>query len=221
MNVVISLGGSLIYPRQIDYGFINKFKALVEEYLEKGFSFIIITGGGKLARDMQKKAKNASDEEKDWLGIDATKKNAELLKSVFREEDVHGEIINDPSKKIETDKNIIIASGWKPGFSTDYDAVLLAQNNDAHIIINMSNIEYVYNKDPKHHKDAQPLKEISWVDFRKLVGEGWTPGLNMPFDPVAAKHAHEHSEKIYIIGKDLDNLRNLLDKKDFKGTVIE
>jgi uridylate kinase len=85
----------------------------------------------------------------------------------------------------------------------------------------MTNIDYVYNKDPKKHKDVTPLKDISWEDFQKIVGEEWSPGLNMPFDPIATKHAKELNLKVIIInGNNLENLSNYLEQKEFKGTTI-
>ena len=48
--VVISLGGSLIVPEEIDWEFVRDFKVLIEEQIAKGFKFILITGGGRTAR---------------------------------------------------------------------------------------------------------------------------------------------------------------------------
>ncbi len=222
MKVIISLGGSLIYPDDIDTLFIKNFRQLILEYLEKGFEFAIICGGGKLARDFQAAAEKIvriDSEKKDWLGIDATKLNASLIKTAFGDK-AHDRIISDPTKQIHTDKKIIIGSGWKPGWSTDYDAVLIAKNLKADMIVNMSNITHVYDSDPRQNKEAKKLDDISWPEFRRLVGEDWSPGLNMPFDPIASKEAEKSHITVKIIGKDLDNLKNLLDRKRFIGTTI-
>ena len=62
---------------------------------------------------------------------------------------------------------------------------------------------------------------ISWDDFRKLVGDKWDPGLNMPFDPIASKEAETLSLKVAIInGKNLESFENFLDNKSFVGTLI-
>jgi uridylate kinase len=222
-KIIISLGGSLIYPESIDVDFLKKFKSLIETYVKKGFQFVIICGGGKLARNYQESAESIislSDTDKDWLGISATKMNAELVKSIFKKQEVYDRVIFDPTIKLDTDKNIIICSGWKPGWSTDYDAVLMAENIGSNKIINMSNIDFVYDRDPKENKDAKSLKEISWPEFRKLVGDKWSPGLNMPFDPIAAKEAEKNNFKVIIIGKELSNLEKVLDDNEFKGTTI-
>jgi len=114
----------------------------------------------------------------------------------------------------------LVAGGWLPGCSTDYDAVLMAKNLRIKEIINISNVEYVYDKDPKKHVNAKKMEKMSWVEFGKLVGTKWKAGMNAPFDPIASIEARKLNMKAYIIGKDLTNLENLLDGKKFRGTVI-
>jgi uridylate kinase len=114
-----------------------------------------------------------------------------------------------------------VASGWKPGFSTDYDAVLLAERFKADSVINLSNIEQVYSDDPKKNPDAKPIDKISWPDFCRLVGDEWVPGKNVPFDPVASRHASKIGLKvIFAAGRNLENLKKILSGEVFLGTVI-
>ena len=78
-------------------------------------------------------------------------------------------IITDPNKKVKTNKDIIVGAGWKPGWSTDYDAVLIAKNHNVKTIINLTNIDYVYDKNPSEFPDAKPLKEL----IGKVLNELW------------------------------------------------
>ena len=222
-KIIISLGGSLIYPDKIDLDFIKEFKSLIEEYVKKDFIFIIVCGGGKICRDYIKSAseiRDLSDQEKDILGIQVTKLNAYLMKSIFNPDLVYEEVFDNPTIPLNTNKKVIICSGYKPGCSTDYDAVLLAENLKADTIINMSNVSHVCDCDPKKNSNAKKLTKISWKDYRNLIGNKWSPGLNTPFDPIASKKAYELALKVIIIGKSLNNLKNILDKKTFDGTVI-
>ena len=155
----------------------------------------------------------------DWIGIHATVLNAEFVRSLFGNL-AEEFIVRDPTQKISFNKKVLIAAGWKPGWSTDYDAVLLAKNLGADAIINMSNVDYIYDKDPKKHKDAKKIKRISWKDYRKISGDKWEAGLSLPFDPVAAKEAEKSKLKAAIIGKDLENFEKVLDGKEFRGTLI-
>ena len=115
----------------------------------------------------------------------------------------------------------MVAAGWRPGNSTDYIAVILAKYFDASVVINLSNIDYVYDVDPRTHPEAEPRECMTWPDFRALVGDEWSPGLSAPFDPVAARLAEERNMEVVIMnGNDLDNVARYLNNEPSRGTVI-
>jgi len=222
---IISIGGSLIVPPEgIDWHFLQKLRALILEKIKQGHKFFLIAGGGATARNYAQAASRIvkiDKEDLDWLGIHATRLNAHLLRTIFRGE-ANPEIIKNPTFRLYSEKSIMVASGWKPGWSTDYVATMMAREYGAKIIINLSNIDYVYDKDPNKHADAKIKLKMTWPEFRKLVGNKWSPGLNAPFDPVAAKKSEELGLEVIIMnGKDIDNLENYLAGKKFKGTVIK
>ena len=222
-TIILSLGGSLICPKDFDFNFLKKFRQVIEKYIKKNRKFVIICGGGKLARTFQEIASKSSklnNEELDWLGIHATKISAYLVKSIFGR-NAEDFIISNPSQKINFKKNILIAAGWLPGWSTDYDAVLLAKNLRVKEIVNMGNVDYVYDKDPKKHKGAKKIGNISWQNYMRLISQKWKAGMNAPFDPIAAKEAKKSRIKVFIIGRDLKNFEGLLDGRKFNGTIIK
>lgn len=222
-TLVLSVGGSIISPDKPDYFFLKEFKNFVIRNLDK-YKFVIVCGGGKTAAYYNEAATRVSkikDTDLDWLGITATRLNAELMRVVFGELATE-KVIYDPSKKFASDKKIIIASGWKPGRSTDYIAIYLGKKLNATRVINLTNIEYVYDKDPRTNKDAKKLFNITWNEFRKIVGNKWTPRMNSPFDPIASKEAQKNKMNVAILkGTDLDNIQAYLDNKTFKGTIIQ
>ncbi len=222
-TVVISVGGSLIVPDKIDTIFLKKFRTVIEKYVREGIHFLIITGGGMTARQYQKAAKEAgelSKEDLDWLGIHATRLNGHLLLSLFRKH-AHPILITNPGKLMRTKKPIFVAAGWRPGRSTDYVAVTLAKKMGAKKLVNLSNIDYVYNKDPNKFKDAKPIQEIGWAEFRKLLPEKWDPGLHTPFDPIASREADRSGMEVAMInGGKLSEFEKYLSGKKFIGTKI-
>lgn len=222
--VVLSLGGSLIVPSEIDWKFLKDFKDLILKFIKNNHRFIIITGGGHTARNYQgaiMKVGVLSSEDRDWIGIHSTRLNGHLLRTIFRKF-AHPRINKNPYNKFDFREKILIGAGWKPGFSTDFDAVVLAKEYGSKTIINLSNIDYVCDKDPRKFPDAKKIKEISWKDFRKIVGDKWDPGLNAPFDPVASKMADESGMEVLIMnGKKLKNLESYLREKKFQGTMIK
>ena len=222
--IVISLGGSMIVPDKVDISFLNTFVKNLKEYSGKGFNFIIITGGGRLSReynDIARQLNNPNADDLDWLGIRATRLNAELVRIAFGDY-ACSYIIMDPDNIPETNKSIILGGGWKPGNSSDLAAVHAAISVGAKKLINLSNIDFVYDKDPKKFSDAVPVREFSWLDFRALLPAEWVPGLNMPFDPIAAEKAESLGLEVVIMGgKNIENLKNYLDGKEFDGTTIK
>ncbi len=219
-TIIISLGGSLIVPEKIDAVFLSAFKKFIFSRPER---FVIITGGGKTARNYQEAIREMGDlnaEDADWIGIHTTRLNAHLIRTIFRNY-AHPHIEFDPTKKITFKEKILVAAGWKPGCSTDHDAVLLAKQLKIRKIINLSNIDYVYDKDPRKYPDAKRFDAISWKDFRKIVGDKWDPGLNTPFDPVASREAEKLKLEVAIMnGRNLENIANYLEGKKFRGTII-
>ena len=224
-TIIISLGGSVLAPSQIDVGFLQRFRQLILKFVHDGSRFVIICGGGKTAREYQgaaAKVVHTVPEDLDWLGIHATRLNAHLLRTIFREV-AHAKLVKNPNEKIKLKESekVVVAAGWKPGRSTDYIAVLLAKNLGARTVINITNTDYVYDKDPSKFGDAKPLHHVSWKEFRKLIGVSrWSPGLNTPFDPVAAKVAERMKLRVAVMGKDLGNLEGFLVGRQFRGTVI-
>ncbi len=204
---VISLGGSLIVPEEIDVKFLAELRKLLAAR-KKDF-FAIAPGGGRTARKYFEAAKLlgvSNSDDLDWLGIFAVRLNRLLLKEIFVR-----------TKNVE----IIDTKNAKPGQSSDAHAVEFAIQSRGSVIINLSNVDYVYDKNPKKYKDAKPLKNITWADFRKIVGNKWKAVQSWPFDPVSSREAEKHGLKVvFMNGKNLKNLENFLSGKAFKGTVI-
>lgn len=223
-TIVISLGGSIIVPKEIQVKFLKSFKNFILKFLKRGCKFIIVAGGGSVARNYIKAASDItriSDEDKDWLGIHATRLNAHLIRTIFKKE-AYPIVLDNPLKQINDKKyKLFIASGWRPGWSTDYDAVLLAERFKADKIINCSNIDYVYDRDIAKYKNASPIKDITWGEYRKIIGSEWKPGMKAPIDPIAARLASKLEMTVIVTrGTNLKNLENILSDKKFKGTVI-
>jgi uridylate kinase len=221
---VLSVGGSIISPQDVDTDLVGSLRDTLMPFVEAGRRFILVTGGGAPARTYQRAYREISgetdSEAQDWIGVAATRLNAQLLRGVFRSV-CPDPIVTDPTGDITFDGQVLIGAGWKPGFSTDYDAVLLAERFGADTVINLSNIEKVYTADPKNDPTATPLDAVSWKEFRELVGEDWVPGSNLPFDPVATRHAAGIGLRVIAAGgHDTENLRRILAGESFLGTTI-
>lgn len=223
-TILISVGGSIIIPEDIDVATVREFKRIILSEVAKGKRFILMVGGGKTCRKYQAAAKAAeptlTDNDLDWIGIHSTHFNAHFLREVFQEF-AHEDIILDPNVPVQTDKPIILAGGWQPTASTDHSAVLVAKSYGLKKLVNLSNIDYVYDSDPKKNPNAKKLERISWSEFRGIIPDTWGPGMNAPFDPVAAKEAEALGLEVAVMnGTAVLNLENYLTGRPFKGTLI-
>ncbi|MBV9227803.1 MAG: UMP kinase [Chloroflexi bacterium] len=224
---IIKLGGSLIVPSQgIATTYLHQFQQFIRKQVtDHQRRFFIFVGGGLVARQYRDAGRaivghELTDEDLDWLGIHATRLNAHLLRTIFRDL-AHPVIIRDYSVIQKPEKPVVIAAGWKPGWSTDYPAVILAQDYQVKAIFKLSNTDYVYDKDPRIHPDARPFEHLSWKDYRAMIEEAWSPGSHAPFDPIASKLASELGLKVfYLNGAHLDTLAKALNGEPFVGTTI-
>ncbi len=225
-TIVMSVGGSLIVPDQIDTGFLASLKQFIETAVAKGDRrFVIIAGGGRTARRYQDAADSLhllNKEDLDWIGIHATRLNGHLLRTIFKDV-AHPTVITNPDEVLDVphDVSVIIAAGYRPGASTDLRAIQIAERVSAKKVINLSNIDHVYTADPKTEPNATPIEDITWSEFRKLIPAEWDPGLSSPFDPIAAREASDKEIEVACINGDkLSELQKYLNNEPFIGTRI-
>jgi uridylate kinase len=223
-TIVLSLGGSIIIPKTgFNLRFLKNFKKMILDFTAEGYRFIIVCGGGATSRVYQDTVKQISElvpEDIDWLGIHATRLNAQFMRTIFREW-ANPVVVKNPHRKIDWAEPILIGAGWQPGCSTDYDAVMLAKTYEAKMVINLSNIKYVYDSDPKINPKAKKMTEVTWRDFRALVGDKWIPGANLPFDPIASREAEKLKIKVIVMsGEKIGEVKKAIRGEKFMGTTI-
>lgn len=210
-------------PKQgIDARFLRELRRFVLRQIQRRRRLILVVGGGHTARAYQQAAARIAKltpDDMDWIGIHATRLNGQLLRNILRDVAQHV-VVKNPTRPIAWNRPVLIAAGWKPGWSTDYVAVRLAHRFGSKLVLNLSNIDGVYDRDPYRHEDAKKLETISWSEFRKLVGSSWEPGTNAPFDPIATKRAAAWKMTVVVADKQLANIEKVLDGSPFRGTVI-
>lgn len=221
-TAVLSLGGSLIVPDDIDTNFLIRFKKIIMNFVNKGNRVIIVCGGGKTCRkynDAARKIIKPSNVELDRLGVKATELNAELVRIIFGKY-AFSKVEPDYNKK-NIKFRILLSCGFLTGTSSDYGAVMWAKNYHADFLVNLSNVDYVYDKDPRKFADAKKLPKLSWKEMQKIVGTKWVAGSQILFDPIATKIAGKLKLKVvFLNGKKLNNLENFFNGKEFVGSVV-
>lgn len=223
--ITISIGGSIINPGEIDKPFLQEFRNLVIDFIEKSKGLkklIILCGGGATAREYIKAAPpDLPPGQKDYLGIAPTWINAQLLTAWL-----HEYCAPIPSQDFRQFLNhvqlfpVAIAGGFLPALKTDEDSAILADYFGSPYLINVTNVDGVYNKDPNMHKEAKKFKYLSYNEFYKMFGGRTTaPGASAPFTEVAVTICERSKMKIFVIGKDINAIKDAIDGKCF-GTEI-
>lgn len=214
VKVVISLGGSVYYPKRFNRKYLQKLFQLLASYEAQ---FYIVCGGGALARERIASCKG-STKEKDLAGVIAINDNCLRVADVFFESFSNVKIV-DSYEDVSGRANFIIGAK-KPGHSSDWNAVRVAEKVKADFVLNLSDIDYIYNKNPSIYKTAKKILELSWLEYFKIIGTRILPGGHYPFDPVASKLARKLKLNVYFInGKKLKRIDNFLEG-DLVGSVI-
>jgi uridylate kinase len=218
--IVISLGGSIIIPKEINLTFLKEFKKIILSN-EGKYKFVIVCGGGSIARKYIDALKDKSIDLQSYAGISATRMNARFMSYFFnfdQKEIPH--TLKNVEEKLKTQSIVFCgALGYKKDQTSDSTAIEVAKNFKAKFI-NITDVKGLYNKDPKKNKDARLIKKISREDFYKMAQKiKFKPGQHFVIDQHASKLIKENKITSYII-KENKELENILKGKDFIGTIL-
>lgn len=222
--VVLSLGGSLIVPDEIDLGFLKKFKDVLEKN-KKNYKFVIVCGGGSIARKYIHALRESGKSEylQSMMGIAVTRLNARFMTSLFGRDANEG--IPHDMKHVENllKKDDIVFCGalrYHEKETSDSNAARLADYFKTDFI-NLTNVPGLYDKNPLENKNAEFIPETSKKElYQRVKKMKFHPGQNFVIDQHAMKILMESNSKLYILGKDLKQFDNLLNNKKFIGTVV-
>lgn len=222
--IVLSLGGSQIIPDKINYSYLKEFKKIILHH-KKNFNFIVVCGGGSLARKYIEaiKQEKGNEYEQSLAGISATRANARFMSYFFGYDSTYGVPHTIKTVKKYLKKQGVVFCGaleYKEDQTSDSVAAILAKTFKGDFI-NLTNVKGLYTKDPKKYKDAKFISKITWNDFDKIIIKmRFKPGQHFVLDQAASKTIMEKKIPTYIIEK-LKELDNFLKNKKFIGTVIK
>lgn len=222
--IVLSLGGSLIVPKKVDFKFLHSFKRVIEKHY-KNYKFVIVCGGGSIARryieDLRREKKSLK--EQSLAGIRATRMNALLMNQFFGKE--ANQTVPEDMKEVESSlsRNKVVFCGalrYEKEETSDGTAAKLA-NRLKTDFINITNVPGLYTRDPRKYKKAKFIPYISWRDFeKKALAIKFEPGQHFVLDQEAAVLIRKKKISTCIIGRDLRNLDKILKGNPFTGTLI-
>lgn len=221
-TIVISIGGSVLFPEKINIYFIKKLIKLLEK-LSKKYKIYLIIGGGKTARKYIKIGRGLGLNEKtlDEIGIKFTRINAKIITNLLNNSNQKIPHSTDEAKKMTNE--IIIMGGTTTGHSTDMVGAELAQKTHSSKFIIATNVDGIYNKDPNKFSQAKKYDEIKIDELIKKYGTNWEiAGKNMVIDGPALKIIKQGKIPTFVLnGKNLDELVKVINNHEFNGTIIK
>ncbi|MEM2050881.1 MAG: UMP kinase [Thermoproteota archaeon] len=212
MRIVLKIGHALFKGHSID---LEKIRGTVDAILRlhnAGHRLVVVVGGGEPSRSYIKAARSLGADHAtcDQVGIMITRINALLLSIAFGEASSRNIIssFEELEKQLDTARDkILVAGGFTPAQSTDAVAALIAERLKADLLIKTTDVDGVYNADPKKNPDAKLLKEASVRRLRKILGQESTPGEYKLLDQVSLSILERSRIPVVIVnGSDPENI---------------
>lgn len=221
-KVVVSIGGSILDCE--DIAFLKNLGRTLR-HTNRKVKLYIVAGGGKFSRSYIKAGRELGAGERylDFMGIRATRINAMLLSAAIGK-DANTSPPASYADAIREGKRskIVVMGGTRPGRTTDGVSARLAEKIGAKRLVNASDVDGVYSKDPKRYRDAKRIARMTYDDIIKLSREAkGRAGPTVIFDVVGAKIIKRAKIPLLVLdGRDLSSLRNAILGKKFKGTIV-
>jgi len=223
--VVVSVGGSVLLRDEDDARYFVGLAELLQR-LGRSTPLVVTTGGGRTAREYIRlgAALGLTGVELDELGIDVTRLHARLLAGrIGLPTASHPPATVREAVEAVRHGSPVVLGGTEPGHTTDAVAALIAVRLRASRVVNATDVDGLYDADPKTHPGARRLDRIGWPELldllrRTTAGE---PGQNFPFDRLGAEALARASIPLSIVaGRDLTNLARAITGEPFIGTVV-
>jgi uridylate kinase len=182
-RVLLKLSGEALTPPQgygIDPEVLQAIAAELKEVHELGCELAIVIGGGNIFRGLAGSARGMERASADYMGMLATVINGLALQDALERLDVMTRVMSainmqqiaEPyirrraKRHLEKGRIVIFAAGTgNPFFTTDTAASLRAVEVGAQVILKATNVDGIYDADPKQRADATKFRELSYIDF--------------------------------------------------------
>jgi uridylate kinase len=222
--VVVSIGGSVLIPDDNDHEYLSRLAEMLID-LSRRVKLTIVVGGGKVSRyyiNLGRKL-GFNEQNLDEMGVNVTRLNAKLLILALS-----GNSNDYPATSVAEavvigrDHPIVVMGGTSPGHTTDGVAASVAEFANANRIVNATNVDGVYTKDPNVHDDAEKIEKMSFEELLECCKTSdWKAGPRNVFDAMGAEIIAKNEIPLLVVkGRDLEALRSAIMGKSFNGTTV-
>lgn len=224
MKLVLKISGKFFDEENIS-NFI-KLKETVRKIIEGGHRLAIVSGGGTTARKYIRIARELGVNEAhlDLLGIWASRLNAYLMTFILAEQSYMKvpENVEEFIEKWESGK-VVITGGFQPGQSTATVAALISEAIGADYLVLATNVDGVYDKDPRYFSDAKLIPRLNTTTLKKVLEmtQSVKAGTYELLDPLAIKIIERSKIKVVVMNyKRLEKVLDII-KGNELGSIIE
>ena len=223
--VVVSVGGSVLLTGDDDRAYLERLAALLGRLGRRG-PLAVTTGGGRTAREYIHLGRSLglTEVELDEIGIGVTRLHAHLLAATIGPPAPSHppETVRATVAALRTASPVVLG-GTEPGHTTDGVAALLAVRLRAARVVNATDVDGVYDRDPRRDPAARRRPKMTWAEFRALVERGATgeAGQNFLFDRLGADLLSRAGIPLCVVaGRRLDELEKAIVGRPFSGTLV-
>ncbi len=224
MNVVVSIGGSVLAPA-LGVNRVAEHAAVIRELADEGCSIGAVVGGGGVAREYISAARElgANEIELDQLGIDVTRLNARLLIAALGEA-----VAPAPAETYESagevlrDGDVCVMGGVAPAQTTDAVGAALAEYTNADLLVYATSVPGVFSADPNEDERAERFEEITASELVDVIADiEMTAGSSAPVDLLAAKIIQRSGMRTIVLdGTEPERVASAVRYGDHEGTDV-
>jgi len=209
LKIAIKTGGFL-FPSKLNATKIQQYVKTLRKMAEQGDRLLVVSGGGENARRYINVARKAKVDEStcDQIGIEISRLNAYLLISLLGDAAYSAlpTTIRDVKKLFQSGK-IVVMGGLTPGHSTTAVGAIAAEAIKADRYIIASDVDGIYTDDPKLHRDAKKLEEVTTAQILKMTASKQLWAGSYQLDFVALKVIERSRIPTHFIdGRTVSNL---------------
>ena len=224
MRLVLRIGGSVV-ASPINTDLIAKYVDVLMNLKTKEHELAVVVGGGALAREFIKVAKNLglNESAQDEVAISVSRIFAQLF---LKKLGVLGcetvPLTVEDAVKCLRDRKVAVMGGLKPGMTTDTVAALIAEKVNADLLIKATDQEGIYDKDPRKYADAVLLEHLNFEDLSYVFAEDkHKAGIHQILDPEAVKILKRKRVRVVVVnGFNPENILAVVKGKQV-GTLID
>ncbi|MFQ6086496.1 MAG: UMP kinase [Candidatus Bathyarchaeia archaeon] len=224
MRLVLRIGGSVV-ASPFNPALLSGYADLLRRLKREGHVVAAVVGGGSLAREMIRVAKEMGlkEPEQDEVAISVSRLVAQLLLMKLDETGARKVPMSiEEAADFVEEGRVVVMGGLRPGMTTDAVAAMLTERIGADLLVKATDQEGIYTRDPRKYRDASKLDVLSFDDLTRFFEkEKHEAGIHQVLDPEAVRILKKRKTRTIVLNGFNPNNVLLAVKGEKVGTLIE